>query len=60
MSLISQKMRTLAPEMDPLRIGTGWSLKIFPSRRFLSRAHSATHIPAAATWTSWWKKSGKV
>ena len=24
MSLISQKMRTLAPEMDPLRIGTGW------------------------------------
>ena len=23
--LISQKMRTLAPELDPLRIGTGWS-----------------------------------
>ena len=22
--LISQKMRTLAPESDPLRIGTGW------------------------------------
>ena len=22
--LISQKMRTLAPELDPLRIGTGW------------------------------------
>lgn len=24
MKLISQKMRTLAPELDPLRIGTGW------------------------------------
>ncbi|MBR2527430.1 MAG: dihydroxy-acid dehydratase [Blautia sp.] len=24
MSLVSQKMRTLAPELDPLRIGTGW------------------------------------
>lgn len=24
MELISQKMRTLAPELDPLRIGTGW------------------------------------
>ncbi len=24
MDLISQKMRKLAPEMDPLRIGTGW------------------------------------
>ena len=25
MELISQKMRTLAPELDPLRIGTGWT-----------------------------------
>lgn len=24
MELISQKMRSLAPEMDPLRLGTGW------------------------------------
>ena len=24
MELISQKMRALAPEMDPLRLGTGW------------------------------------
>ena len=24
MELISQKMRHLAPEMDPLRLGTGW------------------------------------
>lgn len=25
--LISQKMRTLSPEMDPLRLGTGWSIE---------------------------------
>ena len=25
MELISQKMRTIAPELDPLRIGTGWT-----------------------------------
>ena len=24
MELVSQKMRKLAPEMDPLRLGTGW------------------------------------
>ena len=24
MELVSQKMRKLAPELDPLRIGTGW------------------------------------
>ena len=24
MELISQKMRRLAPEQDPLRLGTGW------------------------------------
>ena len=24
MELISQKMRSLAPELDPLRLGTGW------------------------------------
>ena len=23
--LISQKMRALAPELDPLRLGTGWT-----------------------------------
>ena len=25
--LISQRMRELAPEMDPLRLGTGWSVE---------------------------------
>lgn len=25
--LINQKMRTLSPEMDPLRLGTGWSVE---------------------------------
>ncbi len=27
MALISQEMRKLAPELDPLRIGTGWTLE---------------------------------
>ena len=27
MELISQKMRNLAPELDPLRIGTGWKVE---------------------------------
>ena len=33
MELISQKMRRLAPEMDPLRIGTGWKPEDLPSLR---------------------------
>lgn len=26
-SLISQQMRQIAPELDPLRIGTGWTIE---------------------------------
>ena len=47
MALISQKMRSLAPELDPLRLGTGWKKEdlskpqiIIELRRILS-----AHIP---------------
>lgn len=33
MKLKSQEMRELAPELDPLRIGTGWKPEVFPSPR---------------------------
>ena len=29
MELRSQKLRELAPEIDPLRLGTGWKLEDF-------------------------------
>ena len=35
MNLQSQKMRELAPELDPLRIGTGWKRRIFQSLRYM-------------------------
>lgn len=33
MELKSQEMRKLAPELDPLRIGTGWKVEDLESRR---------------------------
>lgn len=28
MELTSQKLRKIAPELDPLRLGTGWKLQL--------------------------------
>lgn len=33
MCLVSQEMRKLAPELDPLRIGTGWKKRILVKYR---------------------------
>lgn len=35
MELISQKMRRLAPEMDPLRLGTGWTPEDLPKPQIM-------------------------
>lgn len=47
--LKSQEMRKLAPELDPLRIGTGWKKKILANRRSWWKVHTATVIRAADT-----------
>lgn len=49
MELISQKMRKLAPELDPLRIGTGWKKKIWIKYRLWWRAPTETVIREADT-----------
>lgn len=38
--LKSQEMRKLAPEMDPLRIGTGWKKRILKNRRLWWRVRT--------------------
>ena len=48
MELKSQKMRELAPELDPLRIGTGWK-KIYQSLRYLLKVHMVIVIREADT-----------
>ena len=43
MELISQKMRRLAPELDPLRLGTGW------------KPEELSKPQEADIWTNWSK-----
>lgn len=40
MQLKSQKMRKLAPELDPLRIGTGWTKEDLGK----GSGHSGKHV----------------
>lgn len=50
----SGKFRTISPEMDPLRLGSGWSIEIWTSRRSLSSRRSATRtrvLPACLSWS---------
>ena len=50
--LTSQKMRKVAPELDPLRLGTGWKLEDLSKPQIIVERPSATAIPALAIWIS--------
>ena len=39
MELISQKMRRLAPEMDPLRLGCGWTREDLDKPQIIVESH---------------------
>lgn len=49
MKLVSQEMRKLAPELDPLRLGTGWKKKIWERFRSWWKALMVTAIREADT-----------
>ena len=50
MELKSQEMRKLAPELDPLRIGTGWTPEDLEKPQIIIEVLSETAIPEADTW----------
>ena len=54
MELRSQKLREIAPELDPLRLGTGWKLED------LSKPPSETAIPEADICWSLSKRPAKA
>ena len=56
MKLKSQEMRELAPELDPLRIGTGWKPEDLSKPQVMIDSTLETVIRAAAIWISWWKR----
>lgn len=53
MELTSQKMRKLAPELDPLRLGTGWTPDELSKPQIIVESTFGDSTPAAAIWTSW-------
>lgn len=56
MALISQEMRKLAPELDPLRIGTGWAPEDLGKVQVMIESTLATAIREADIWMCWWKR----
>lgn len=52
MELISQKVRTIAPEMDPLKMGMGWSVEDLKSPRSVINTFGESHPGSAHLW-SW-------
>lgn len=53
MELASQKFRANAPELDPLRIGTGWKKKTLERYRSLFRVLLETAIQDPDIWINW-------
>lgn len=49
MMLKSQQVRSLSPEMDPLRMGMGWTVDDLSKPQIMWRAPTATAIRAPAT-----------
>jgi len=47
MELISQKMRTLAPEMDPLRLGCGWKKEDLAKPQIIIESTSGDSHPGS-------------
>ena len=48
MELTSQKMRKLAPEMDPLRIGCGWNKEDLSKPQIMIESTSGDSHPGSA------------
>ena len=59
MELRSQKLREIAPELDPLAWEPDGNRKICQNHRFLWRVPSATVTREADTFWSWWKRPGR-
>ena len=56
MELHSQKIRVLAPENDPLKIGMGWTVEDLFKPQILVESTFETVIREAPTWISLWKR----
>lgn len=55
MELISQKMRRLAPELDPLRLGTGWKPEELSKPQIIVESTFGDSTREADIWTNWSK-----
>lgn len=51
MELRSQKLREIAPELDPLRLGTGWKLEDLSKPQIIIES-SFGDSPGRRTWSA--------
>ena len=57
MELNSQRLRQLSPEVDPLRIGTGWKPEdLGKVQVFIESTFGDSH---PGIWIAWWKKHAR-
>ena len=60
MELTSQKLRKIAPELDPLRLGTGWKLEDLSKPQIIIESHLETVIREADIFWIWSKRQDRV
>lgn len=51
--LTSQKMRRIAPEMDPLRIGMGWSIDDLSKPQIMVESTFGDSHPVLPVFSNW-------
>lgn len=60
MELTSQKLRKIAPELDPLRLGTGWKLEDLSKPQIMIESTFETVIREADIFWIWSKRQDRV
>ena len=60
MELTSQKLRKIAPELDPLRLGTGWKLEDLSKPQIMIESTFGDSHPEADIFWIWSKRQDRV
>ena len=60
MELTSQKLRKIAPELDPLRLGTGWKLEDLSKPQIMIESTFGDSHPGSDIFWIWSKRQDRV
>ena len=56
----SQQLRKLAPELDSLRLGSGWKIDELSKPQIIVESSYGHSHPEAPIWINWWTRPESV